>query len=340
MTRTLLLALLLLAAPLTGCAQLLGPADDAAYTIAWDQPPQDRAAGASIQMSWTVDGPDSQIPHTAVHWANESVEDPESPADYGNTTGAQEPATIPGTFDTEVTLDEAGTYHFVAHAIADEEHIWAEEVQVTISDDDETVDTTVRVTLDDHTEQAPPDGDLTFEWSLEGAPDEADETTVYWGPESREEPTPGGYTNHSPTIEDAAVPGSYNATLNVSEEGTYHARAYALNAGSHHWSEEVTFEITTEPQEHEVDIQTIATGYDPDEIDVRPGDTITWTNTDEISHTVTFEDEDALGDSGSIGPGDTYNITIPEDLDPGTYEYYCDFHTTMPTAEITVLEPG
>ncbi len=331
MHRVLFLALGLLTVPLAGCAQVDAP-DPADYDIVWDQPPEDRQAGQAIDMSWTVNGPESEIDHTAVHWANESVPDPASPADYGNTSGAVEPAEIPGTFQTDVTLDEPGTYYFIAHAIVDETHLWSEEVMVEVSEGD-PVGVGIDVTIDEHTQEAVPGEDIEFEWSLSGAPGEANRTHIAWGPNSApENPQPGDYENRSGTIENATIPGSYEATFNVTEPGVYHARAHALYDGSHYWSDEVTFEVTGD--EHDVDIQGIAMGYEPNELTVQPGDTITWTNTDGLVHTVTFEDE-RLGDSGDIPSGESYNVTIPHDMEPGTYAYECDHHGTM-TAEITV----
>lgn len=333
MHRALLLSIALLTVPIVGCVDTDDDPTASDYEVTWDQEPGDRSTGEANDMSWTVDGPEFEIPHTGVHWADRSVDDPTSPADYGNTSGAVEPAEVPGTFETEVTIDEPGTYYFIAHAIVGDEHVWSEEVEVEVEGGG--VGVGIDVTIDDHTEQAGPGEDVTVEWSLSGVPDEADRTQVYWGTDSAEDdPTPGDYANQAGTVEDASIPGSYDATFNVTDPGVYHLRAHALHDGTHYWSDEVTFEIAGE--EHEVDIVSISTGFDPAELTVQPGDTITWTNTDSLAHTVTFDDE-TLGDSGDIPAGDSYNLTIPADMEPGTYEYVCDYHATM-TAQITVEE--
>lgn len=229
---TLLLACSLLVVPLTGCASPDdGGEDEPAFAVAWEEEPSSARAGETVTMSWSVDGPEGQIPHTGVHYANFSVSDPQTPADYGNTVGAREPAQVPGTFDAALTLDEPGTYHVRAHAIVGEgEHRWSEEVQIQIA-------------------------------------------------ETESEAESG---NHTVAIEDF--------------------------------------------------------DYDPVELTVRPGDRITWENADRATHTVTFDDE-ALGDSGDVEAGETYTLTVPEDLDEGTYSYSCTYHSSM-QANITVEAPA
>jgi plastocyanin len=341
---TVLLAATLLLAPLTGCAT--DQADDGqtpSYAVAWEDEPEDRETGEPIAMNWSLEGPAGEVPHTGVHYANESVEDPTSPDDYGNTSGAVEPADVPGTYDTEVTFDEAGTYYLRAHAIVgDDEQVWTEEVEVEVSESG-PIDPGVVVEMQQAPEDGTADESFDFAWSLAGAPGEVDETKLAFGPESSDDPSPTDYPSEAGVVENATVPGDYNATLSDLEPGTYHARAYALYDGSHHWSDEVAFNVT-EPEDdlprenHTVEIQGIVTGYDPEELTVAPGDTITWENTDSTTHTVTFDNE-TLGDSGDIGAGETYNLTIPEDFGEGTYDYLCDYHPDTMQASITVEAP-
>lgn len=341
---TLLIACSLLVAPLTGC---LDQGDDGtddgqdgeAYSVSWESQPQDRKAGQAMEMTWRVGGPSGEIPHTGVHWANESVSDPQSPADYGNTSGAVEPAQVPGTFDTEETIDEPGTYYFRAHAIAGEEHHWSEEVEVEVQEED-PLSTGVSVTIDDHTRESAPGANVTFNWSLTGAPDEVERTQIYWGADSASDPTPSAYDQRNGTVQDASVPGSYNATFQVDDPGTYHARAHAVHDGSHYWSDEVSFQVQEtgpEPENHTVQIVDIVNGFDPEEITVTQGDHITWENTDSQAHTVTF-DNATLGDSGNIAAGDTYDLTVPTDLEPGSYDYVCSYHESTMTGTVTVEE--
>ncbi len=65
--------------------------------------------------------------------------------------------------------------------------------------------------------------------------------------------------------------------------------------------------------------------FQPSEIKVKVGSTVTWTNQDEVTHTVTSQEE-GLFDSGDLTQDDTFQFTFEE---PGTYEYYCRYHQGM-----------
>jgi len=67
---------------------------------------------------------------------------------------------------------------------------------------------------------------------------------------------------------------------------------------------------------------------------VHSGDTVTWTNNDGAAHTATSTSGPASFDSGTIsGSGGTFDFTFTT---MGTYDYQCDFHTSM-TATLTVV---
>lgn len=161
----LVVALLMIAPALAGCAQLPGfggdGADDGAddsddgqdgddgdepvtLTVTIDNVSGLVETGETIDVTWSVgtgSGNETEIPHTAVHWGNASVADPQSPADYGNTSGAQEPATVPGTFTTNFTLDEPATIYLRAHARNPAgTDFWSDEAEVTVQ---ETWDPTI-----------------------------------------------------------------------------------------------------------------------------------------------------------------------------------------------------
>ena len=51
--------------------------------------------------------------------------------------------------------------------------------------------------------------------------------------------------------------------------------------------------------------------------------TVNWTNNGSATHTVTFDNGK---DCGSLAAGDTLTVLF---LAPGTYTYFCDFHSTM-----------
>lgn len=69
--------------------------------------------------------------------------------------------------------------------------------------------------------------------------------------------------------------------------------------------------------------------YSPANIEVSPGTEITWTNMDQVAHTVTGDDFS----SSSLKAGESFSYTF--DL-PGSYEYYCAFHPQM-LGTITVV---
>lgn len=65
--------------------------------------------------------------------------------------------------------------------------------------------------------------------------------------------------------------------------------------------------------------------YDPAEITVPVGGTVTWTNDDAAPHTATAQDRDAL-QSGTIDPGSSFEQSFDT---AGTYDYFCEFHPNM-----------
>jgi plastocyanin len=72
-----------------------------------------------------------------------------------------------------------------------------------------------------------------------------------------------------------------------------------------------------------VDIRDFA--YSPNLIEIAFGDTVTWTNQDEVPHTATGEDRDVL-QSGTITPGTSFNQDFPE---AGEFGFFCEFHPNM-----------
>jgi plastocyanin len=72
-----------------------------------------------------------------------------------------------------------------------------------------------------------------------------------------------------------------------------------------------------------VDIRDFA--YSPNPIEIAAGDTVTWTNQDEVPHTATGEDRDVL-QSGTIAPGASFSQVFP---DAGEFGFFCEFHPNM-----------
>jgi len=71
-----------------------------------------------------------------------------------------------------------------------------------------------------------------------------------------------------------------------------------------------------------VDIPSIS--FDPAEVTVKAGTTVTWTNSDDLPHTVTKDGGPGPDfDSGNIEPGDEFEQTFDE---AGTVDYICTIH--------------
>jgi plastocyanin len=77
------------------------------------------------------------------------------------------------------------------------------------------------------------------------------------------------------------------------------------------------------PQTVAVEIRNFS--FNPAEVTINNGDTVTWRNTSESVHTVTSVTGKLL-DSGDIGPGETFSHTFTE---AGTFSYYCYHHVVM-----------
>ena len=60
--------------------------------------------------------------------------------------------------------------------------------------------------------------------------------------------------------------------------------------------------------------------FDPKVIEVRAGDTVTWTNEDNFTHTVEVHGQD----DHKVEQGESVEITFGE---PGTYDYVCTLHS-------------
>lgn len=64
--------------------------------------------------------------------------------------------------------------------------------------------------------------------------------------------------------------------------------------------------------------------FNPDDLDIAVGTTVTWTNTDSTSHTSTSEARS--WDSGTILPGRQFSFTFQN---AGTFPYRCTIHPGM-----------
>ena len=72
--------------------------------------------------------------------------------------------------------------------------------------------------------------------------------------------------------------------------------------------------------------------YMPDNVVIKPGDSVTWVNHDEDPHNVIDQANKKQFHSPALDTNDTYSYTFTK---AGSYAYFCTFHPTM-QAKVTV----
>jgi amicyanin len=71
--------------------------------------------------------------------------------------------------------------------------------------------------------------------------------------------------------------------------------------------------------------------FEPAVLTVSPGPTVTWTNHDDVPHTVTSVDKTTFASPG-LDTDDTFSFRFTT---PGTYAYFCTIHPMM-TGKVVV----
>lgn len=77
--------------------------------------------------------------------------------------------------------------------------------------------------------------------------------------------------------------------------------------------------------------------FQPDKITVKPGDTVKWVINKVPPHNVVFDDKTIPGQDKALtkslshpqlemSPGSSFELSIPKDIAPGEYTYYCAPH--------------
>jgi plastocyanin len=69
--------------------------------------------------------------------------------------------------------------------------------------------------------------------------------------------------------------------------------------------------------------------FDPKTIEIEAGQTVTWTNEDNFTHTVQVDDRE----DHKVGQGEKVSITFDT---PGTYHYVCTLHRQDMDGTVTV----
>jgi len=78
----------------------------------------------------------------------------------------------------------------------------------------------------------------------------------------------------------------------------------------------------TNAAKNEISIQGNA--FNPDNLSIKVGDTVTWINNDSYAHTVKAAKSEF--ESGNMAGGGKFSFTFSKE---GTYEYICGIHTFM-----------
>ena len=73
-------------------------------------------------------------------------------------------------------------------------------------------------------------------------------------------------------------------------------------------------------------VSIVDNAFNPPTVTVSVGSVVQWTNTGALPHTVTATDPAGAFDSGTLNPGQTFEVTF---ANPGTYQYQCLIHPEM-----------
>jgi LPXTG-motif cell wall-anchored protein len=69
------------------------------------------------------------------------------------------------------------------------------------------------------------------------------------------------------------------------------------------------------------DVSAVDNNFEPREVEIQSGTTVTWTNEGDTPHTVTADN--GSFESGNMDPGDEFSETFVE---AGRYPYFCEYH--------------
>lgn len=81
-------------------------------------------------------------------------------------------------------------------------------------------------------------------------------------------------------------------------------------------------------------VSIAAMAFTPSDITIAKGTMVTWTNNDNVSHTVTKDNPDTGPDSSALTPGAVYRFTYNQ---VGVFKYHCSIHPQM-MGSVTVTQ--
>lgn len=73
-------------------------------------------------------------------------------------------------------------------------------------------------------------------------------------------------------------------------------------------------------------VEMMGLAFQPADLEVAPGDTVTWVNRDIVPHTATSTDVPRAIDTATLAAGDSARFIAAH---AGVYRYTCTFHPTM-----------
>jgi plastocyanin len=85
-----------------------------------------------------------------------------------------------------------------------------------------------------------------------------------------------------------------------------------------------------QPQSATAQVKIDNFSFAPATLEIKTGATVTWTNADDIPHTVVSDDK--VFKSKALDTDDKFSFTFDK---PGTYPYFCSLHPKM-TAKVVV----
>lgn len=222
------------------------PAPTPGISIEVLKAPASAGAGEKFEVSWRVNSPvRKDIPHTAVHYGQESKSEPLTLKSYPSLTKPQN-GTIPADFITSIAVNVSGTTYFRAHAIIDGVNYWSDEKMITISAQNAAPSAAPAIKVTSYPASVNGDASFTIRWEVSGgAPGDISHTAVHWGFKS-------GSANISDyarvsKVQTGKTPLVFGVDLTApSGGGAIYFRAHAIVDSAQVYSQE--FQITVSPR--------------------------------------------------------------------------------------------
>jgi plastocyanin len=108
--------------------------------------------------------------------------------------------------------------------------------------------------------------------------------------------------------------------------------------GSEHDSQErLSLPITEEGKVVSIVGNSGSNSYNPNPIEIKVGDTVTWINNDSSPHTVTSSSNESNFDSDVLQRGEAFSFIFDKE---GQYPYFCTLHPSMVGTVVVLPSEG